>query len=498
MKKVLVISEELLSPDLYLRIKNEGCDVAIAQKFKDTKDILKGTLKRIPWDSKMDYAKTCDLVICDDNTNDIASQLRQQGVSAIGGDKKTVRLELDRKFASDTAKACGLLIPEVIKVKDLEDAKRIIKERGGKWVLKQEKKLDNVKGLNGIAKLDNSEDVLSYIDFLQSRWIPEIPQDFVLQEKIEGAEMAIGSWFDGESFVKDKDGDILVEENFEHKPLTPTGGESTGEMYTVMRYVKAKHSKLYSETLEKVIPMLKQIDFRGDFDINCIVTAKGAYFLEYTPRMGVPATSGQIAIHKTPWFDFLKGIADKKQVPFEYDPRWTIVCWLYCKPFPFGGYSKKLEDIYQEKLVNFNKLEEIQELLSFKLSNSKDAEVMFKEKLNKEELNNLHWDGVYFDGKKLLVANSAGYVLTATGQGENVEDAGKYVDDLLKKIIVPKAFWRNDFNDTNYHKSKDDLTKWGYLDAEKKKQEAEAKAEKDRVKKEKKEMRDLLKKAAKI
>ena len=495
MKKVLVISQELLAPDLFLRLQNEGCDIVIAQEFKDTKGILKGTIRRIPWSEKMDYAKTCDLVICDDNSNAFASQLRKEGIACVGGDKITQKLESNRRFASDTARACGILVPEVVEVKDLEDAKKTIKERGGKWVLKQQKHLDSVKGLNCVAKLDNSEDVISYIEFLQRKWIPEIPQEFVLQEKITGYEMAIGAWFNGTDFMKDKEGDVIVEENFEHKPLTPTGGESTGEMYTVMQYKKGKYSKLYSETLEKVLPLLRSIDFRGDFDINCIINEKGAYFLEYTPRMGVPAVSGQIAIHKSPWYEFLLAVAKGEQLKnFKYDDRYCIIAWLYCKPFPFGGYSKKLEEIYQDKLVDFSKSEQVQELLSFKLSNSHDLEILFKNDMKKEDLNNIHWDGVYWDKGKLRIGNEGGYALTVSGLDDTVEGAGEKVTTVMKKIVLPTGFWRNDFSSSNYHKSKDDLEKWGYLTSREEVQSKEAELKKVKEEKKRKEVREKLKK----
>lgn len=462
--KILIVSQEILAPDLYLRLKNEGNEVLIAQKDKGTKDILKNSLKRVPYSERMEYAKKSDLVIFDDNTTGEAAEVRKMGVSTIGGDDKTVKLELDRKIANETAKAMGLLVPKIQEVKDLNDAKEFLKKTGGKWVLKQQGKLDNVKGLNYVAKMDNSEDLIEYINYLQEKWVKDIQQDFVLQEKVEGHEMAIGAYWNGKEFMKDKDGDECVEENFEHKSLMSGNlGESTGEQYTVMRYVKAKDSKLFKETLDKVRPLLMKIDFRGDFDINTIVTEKGAYFLEYTPRMGVPAASGQLAIHKSKWGEFFKACADGEQIEFTYDPRWTIVSWLYTKPFPFVN-SKKLNALYEEQFNKSKNTEEINELLSFKLSDSKGYTILFKEKLSKEDYNNIHFDGVDFEGGKVKVANDDGFVVTVTGQGKTVDEAGKNVEKLLKKIVVPKGFYRNDFNKTNYHKAKDDLIKWGYLE----------------------------------
>jgi len=107
--------------------------------------------------------------------------------------------------------------------------------------------------------------------------------------------------------------------------------------------------------------------------------------------------------------------------------------------------------------------EKIYEMLTPKLADSMGVKILFKPDMTEEDLKNLHYDGVWFDGKDLRVANHDGYVLTVTGLGETVDDAGDKVDKLLRKIIIPKGFWRNDFHDTNYHHAREDLLKWGYL-----------------------------------
>ena len=457
--KILYTTTELLAPDLVRVLQAEGNQVDLAQKEGDL-TILKGTLHRIPYGTRLKDLKSYDLVIEDDNSGDgDAVKAREAGIPAIGGDKKVHKLEMDRKFGSEIAKKCGLLIPEMIEVKDLEDAKKIIKEKGRKWVLKQCGKIDILKGLSYVAKLDNSEDLVAFIENLQEKWIEGIKQEFVLQEKIEGYEMAIGSFWNGNEFMKDKDGDEVCEENFEHKALFPGNlGQATGEQYTVQRMVKAKESKLFKETLDKCRPLLKNLNFKGDFDVNSIITEKGAYFLEFTPRMGVPATSGMIAFHKSPWGEFLLAMAKGEQMAFEFDPRWCIVSWLYTSPFPFVN-PKKVEES-KKKITD---IEKIYEALTPKLADSMGIRVLFNKDLSKEDLNNLHYDGVMWEDNKLKVANHDGYVLTVTGLGMTVDEAGDKVEKLLRKITVPKGFWRNDFHDTNYHKAKDDLNKWGYI-----------------------------------
>jgi len=493
--KILYTTTELLCPALVLKLKNEGHKVYLAQKEGDL-DILKGTLHRIPYETRLDNLKDYDLVIEDDNSGDSdAVKAREMGIPAIGGDKKTYKLEMDRKFSSNIAEKCGLKVPEVIEVKDLEDAKKIIQEKGGKWVLKQQGKIDIVKGLNYVAKLDNSEDLIAHIENLQEKWIEGIEQNFVLQKKIEGHEFACSAWWNGNDWMRDKDGDVVVDENFEHKALFPGNlGQATGEQYTVLHYTKGKNSKLFQNTIDKLVPALKQLDFRGDFDINSIITEQGAYFLEFTPRMGVPATSGMLAIHKSGWGEFLMACAKGEQMPFEYDNRWCIVSWLYTSPFPFVNPKKTKET--EKKITD---VEKIYEALTPKLADSMGIKVLFKPDMAIEDLKNIHYDGVWFDGKNIRIANHDGYILTATGMGNTVDEAGNNVEKLLRKIVVPKGFWRNDFHSTNYHKSKDDLIKWGYLpkDKETLDKEKQAESEKDKSDKEikRKTVREKLKQA---
>lgn len=457
--KVLIISDEWLAPSLALRIQNEKVNVCVA--LKRPTNILKGTINRIPYADRLEYAKDCDLVIYEDKSNrDESSELRKSGISVIGGDKLTDKLELDRVWGNNIAKQCGIMAPEMIAFDDFDKIEEFVKERKGKWVLKQCGKIDEIKGLSFVAKMDNSEDLLDFLPILKKNWVDSVKPDFVLQEKVEGHEFAVGSYWNGHEFMRDKDGDEVCEENWEHKALFPGNlGESTGEQYTVMHYVKAKNSKLFMSTLDKCRELLKNIDFRGDFDINTIVNEKGAYFLEFTPRMGVPATSAQLEIQKSSWYEFLKAMADGTQAQnYEYDPRMCIVSWLYTKPFPAVNFHQLAGEF-----DNPQGLEDVKNTISFRMSNSEGILLNFKKDFTKEDWSHIHPDGLRFKNERLQIANGDGYVLTASQMDNTVEGAGKKLNELLKKIIVPKGFWRDDFETSNYHKSKEDLTKWGYL-----------------------------------
>lgn len=462
MKKVLIITDEWLAPSLALKMQNEGCDVTLATKRPT--NILKGTIKRIPYADRLDFVKYCDLVIYEDKSNrGESSDLRDKGYNIIGGDKITDKLELDRNWANKLAELSGVEVPEIIEADSFDKIREIISQRGGKWVLKQQGKIDEIKGLNFVSKMDNSEDLLDFLPVLEKEWIDGVKMDFVLQEKIEGHEMACGAFWNGIEFMKDADGDEICYENWEHKSLFPGNlGESTGEQYTVIKPTKAKYSKLFCETLDKCRELLKRSSYRGYFDINTIVTKNCSYFLEFTPRMGVPFTSGLLEIHESSWYDFFMAMAKSEQdVDFKYNKDYCIVSWLYTKPFPFTN-SHKMTEFY-EAAGTPEGLEEIKNTMNFRLSNSEGIVVNFKKDFTKEDWKHIHPDGLRFQDGKLKIANADGYVLTATQTGVQPEDAGEKLNELFKKIVIPKAFWRNDFCSSNFHSSKEDLIKWKYV-----------------------------------
>lgn len=490
--KVLIITDEWLSPSLALELQHEGCEVMIALK-RATK-ILKGTITRVPYAERLEYAKEASLIIYEDKSNKgEAHDLRNQGYSVIGGDKLSDKMELDRQWGNKIAGMSGVKTPEMISVSSFEEIRSIIENRGGKWVLKQCGKIDEIKGLNFVAKMDNSEDLLDFLPIMEANWIEGVKPDFVMQEKIEGYEMAVGSYWNGHEFMKDSDGDELCCENWEHKALFPGNlGESTGEQYTVMRYRKAKYSKIFAQTLDKCRELLKGIQFRGDIDINTIITKDGAYFLEFTPRLGVPATSGQLEIHQSSWYEFLKAMADGEQASkFRYDKEFTIVSWLYTKPFPFVN-SHKMTEAYENGTTPTS-MDEIADVMSFRMSNSEGIKVNFSKDFTNEDWSHVHPDGVQFKDDALKIANSDGYIVTVSGTGETVEKAGEKVEALMKKIIVPKSFWRNDFDRSNYHKCIEDLKKWGYDSEAINFKESGLKEEK--FEKKRQDIRKLLKKA---
>ena len=173
-----------------------------------------------------------------------------------------------------------------------------MKKIKGRWVVKQNGHAD--KCFSYAGKMPDGSDV---IDLLHNykKYNRKECSSIDLQKRVDGIELGVARYFNGKDWVGP------IEMNIEHKKLFPGGlGPKTAEMGTLIWYDANEDNKLFNETLAKLKPYLRRINFRGDIDINCIANESGAIPLEATPRFGYPAIHAQSVLNTSPWGDFLK------------------------------------------------------------------------------------------------------------------------------------------------------------------------------------------------
>jgi phosphoribosylamine--glycine ligase len=114
---------------------------------------------------------------------------------------------------------------------------------------------------------------------------------FILQEKKQGAEFAVGGWYGPGGWCG------CWYENLENKKLMVGDlGPNTGEMGTVSMYVK--NSKLADLALKPIARHLKAIDYVGFIDISGMIDSSGEFYpFEFTMRPGWPTFHNQMATH---------------------------------------------------------------------------------------------------------------------------------------------------------------------------------------------------------
>lgn len=439
--KILFISQDLVGGNIAYRLKNEGHKVKLFINDRGRKENFENLVaKSSNWRKEIaGLKKKDDLVIFDCNEfGKIQDQLRKPGFSVFGSSSKGDLLETDRQHAQKILSQGGVKILPTLNFSSLKKAVEFIRRNKKEWVIKQNCKGTGQKSLNYVGLLKNANDTIDTL----SNYRKNIKEDNIsisLQQKVEGIEIAVGRFFNGTNWIGP------IQTNIEHKKLFPGNlGPTTSEMGTLAWYDQNEKNKLFSKTLSRLKPYLQKINYRGYIDINCIINEKGIFPLEITARLGSPIVHLQTEIHKSPWGEFLKAVADGKS----YDLKWkkgygivVVVTVPTSNPFPFT----KAEGYVSPKGLN----------------------IYFRDDFTQEDMKHVHFEDVSVKkvgGKKqYYISDDRGYVLYVTGMGKTIEEARRKTYKIIGKIIIPKMFYRNDIGSKFIEEDQAKLKKWGYL-----------------------------------
>ena len=132
--------------------------------------------------------------------------------------------------------------------------------------------------------------------------------ELVLEEVVEGYEIAFSAYFDGKRFIQ-------TVTNCEHKHMFPGNmGILVPEMGTLAFYdPMPKIQQLLDSLLNSTTAQEHLREYRGLIDVNCIMTVTGeVYALEFTCRYGVPISDIMTALLKgsgNTYAEFLLSVA---------------------------------------------------------------------------------------------------------------------------------------------------------------------------------------------
>jgi phosphoribosylamine---glycine ligase len=437
--KILFVSEDLVAGNLAYLLKKESHQIKLYIHDKKRRGNFNNMVeKNDNWKKELKWVGKEGLIIFDGcSFGSIQNKLRSQGFSVVGSSKLGNKLENDREYGNKIFKEYGLSTVPQINFDSINKAISFIKNNKKKWVIKQNSTGTSLKSFNYVGMMNNAEDV---IDVLTNYKTETQYKDAVitLQEKIEGVEIGVGRYFNGSNWVGP------IEINMEHKKYFPGDlGPTTSEMGTLAWYDDNEDNKLFKLTLAKLKNYLKEVDFRGDMEINCIVNKKGAFPLEATPRFGSPIVHLQSEIHITPWGTMLKALATGEDFKVKWRKGYGIVVVVTVptsQPFPFTKTEHHVSP--------------------------KGLKIYF-DKVAKKNMEHIHFEDVSI--KKVqgqdeyYISDDRGYVLYVTAVEKTVEKARKKVYNLLKHIHIPKMFYRNDIGLKFIESERLKLQKWGYL-----------------------------------
>jgi phosphoribosylamine--glycine ligase len=441
--KILVIDVGSNALDLCMRWQRAGHEVkwydkprpdgtdrhageGIVEKIREFNDLRK---KWIGW---------ADLIYTPDNVCylDLLEPYRKIGYPIHGCNLEAVEWELDREVGQRVMEECGMPIIPGKTFHDYDSAIAYVKKQGTAFVSKP-----SGDGERAMSYVANSAADLVY---MLERWkdIPKYVKSakedgFILQQKIDGMEMAVGGWFGPSGWSK-----AGWVQNIEHKKLFPGDlGVNTGEQGTVARIVRK--CKLADQVLKPATEHLHRIGYVGYVDVNCMITHDGTpYPLEWTCRDGWPIRHNLTALIESDPAQWMLDLVNGKDSLKVKNDAVCISVVMALPDYPYSHVTNK-------------------DLCGIPVYGAEDRE-------------HLHWSEIMIgdaprevNGKVVTLpgpVTAGDYVLVATGLGETITGARRSVYSALKKVKIPNSpFYRTDIGAGRLKKHLPALQRLGYL-----------------------------------
>jgi phosphoribosylamine--glycine ligase len=400
---------------LYMRLLADGHEVKVFVKNPLSRGTMAGLVEHTSnWENELDWIRQSgdQGIILFENVSqargELQDRLRKDGFHVIGGSAYGDRLENDRAFAQRVLADIGLQTAKMVEFDDVADASRYIEEHPARYVLKFNGPNFSSND-NYVGRLADGSDVRA---MLRTRHFYEDQRDdvsFVLMQHVEGIEMGVGGYFNGEAFI----GKACLD--WEHKRFFPGNlGELTGEMGTIATFDRS--NVFFERTLKRMTPMLAENGYCGYVNLNTIVNESGIWPLEFTCRFGYPGFAVLGPLQQTRWADLFAAMVSR-QGTATMSSGFCAAIALTTPPFPYD--REMIEDPV-------------------------GLPVLFDGQLTGEDMDHLYYGEVGLDSGQLVTAGMYGWTMVATAVADNIEAARGKAVELAGKIIVPNVRYRRD------------------------------------------------------
>jgi phosphoribosylamine--glycine ligase len=403
---------------LYGRLVEDGHEVRVSIAEPLAHGTMAGIVTRVgDWRAELGWLREAgqDAIILFENVakgrGAVQDELRADGFNVIGGSAFGDRLEKDRAYAQTVLAGIGLEIAGVWEFEAAEPALAFLNERPGRYVLKFSGEGFGASD-NYIGRLADGHDVAAMVRArLAGR---DKPARFILMEHLDGVEMGVGAYFDGECFLEPACLD------WEHKRFFPGDmGELTGEMGTVVTYERTR--TFFERTLARMGPLLRDNGYLGYINLNTIVNEHGIWPLEFTCRFGYPGFAILDPLQETSWAELFRVMVSRSGAPFQTRPGFAVGVVLTTPPFP---YTRR----------------EIQAPVGLP--------VLFDGELTSTDRLNFHHGEIGLDATGSLVTSGIyGWTAVVTGTGSDIEAARREAYGLADRVLVPDLRYRRDIGE---------------------------------------------------
>lgn len=367
--------------------------------------IGKGIVPRVDdWEQYMNWA---DITVLSDNAYQMQflEKYHKKGCPIVGSTNLGADLELDRGYGMKILEKAGLDVIPSQCFDSYNDAISHVKANPKRWVSKPSGDVD--KALSYVSK--DAADMVFMLEHWKAKG--KNKQPFLLQEFTPGIEVAVGGWFGKDGFTKH------ICENFEHKKMMPSNyGVNTGEMGTVLKYVK--ESKLFDDTLAKLSDYLSYIEYKGYVDLAFIIDEKGSPRpLEWTTRPGWPLFNIQQSLHRGDPIEWMADLLEGRDT-LRVDNRTATGVVVAIPDFPITKTTGRDPSGYP--IYGLDDVGNDVHLCEVMMGNApvlRDGQVV----------------------NERMVVTAGDYILVATGKANTVEKSAEKAYGVVDKISIPNS-----------------------------------------------------------
>jgi phosphoribosylamine--glycine ligase len=401
---------------LYMRLLADGHEVKVFVAQPLAQGTMAGLVEHTSsWQNELDWVKAAgeEGIVLFENVaqarGTLQDKLRKDGFHVVGGSAYGDRLENDRAFAQRVLADIGLQTAGVAEFKTVAAASKFIDEHPARYVLKFNG--PNFSSYDSyVGKLADGADVRA---LLRTKFFFEEQAEalsFVLMEYVDGIEMGVGAYFNGETFI----GEACLD--WEHKRFFPGNlGELTGEMGTIATFDRSR--KFFGRTLKRMMPMLAAGGYCGYINLNTIVNQRGIWPLEFTCRFGYPGFAVLGPLQKTSWGELFGAMISRKGHATML-PGFCAAIVLTTPPFPYD------RETVQEATVGLP--------------------VMFDGGLREHDQERLYYGEVGIVNEQLVTSGMYGWTMVATAVADGIEEARCKAVELADRVIAPNVRYRRD------------------------------------------------------
>jgi phosphoribosylamine--glycine ligase len=338
--------------------------------------------------------------------------LRREGFQVIGGCALGDRLEADREFGQQVLRGIGLHTARSHRFIGYQPAIDFLRDSPGRYVLK----FNGATGprtRNYVGEMDDSADMLALLAMYRDHAADGDVPDFVLMEYVQGVEVGVGAYFNGQAFLQPACID------FEHKHFFPGElGELTGEMGTIVSYRDSR--RLFDAVLAPLRQLLADTGYCGYINVNLIANDLGLWPLEFTSRFGYPGFAICEALHLEPWERIFVRMLRRDGLRLATSDGYACGVVLTVPPFPYRHGYEEL---------------------------SKGEPICLRPGTTDQDRAALFFAEVAQVGGQLVTSGCTGYVGVATGTGFTVGQACDAAYRRARQVVVPNLRYRTDIGE---------------------------------------------------